>query len=191
MAVDVNIYLTGAVGSDGGGPQNDPNLSLGPYRSTTTLSSSDDNLFSKYTEAELVSSTRYRCVAIKAETTSDTISAGRVLANGFSSLPGSLAVEFGIQTNDNLTAAPTCTDSTAPAGITFFTPYDSTGVPATDYALSRLIGPLNLPGDNGSDLDLTPDDRIIFIYIKIVATNVSLLDWPNGTTQEITASLIG
>jgi len=181
-----------ATGSDGGGAQNDPNSSLGGWRSTTELSASNDNLFSKYTEAQLLSSVRRRCVAIKAETASDTITACRILADGLSGYPSSLSVEFGIQTNDNSTVAPVMADeSTDPTGITFFSPYDSTAVPATDYPLSRKLAPLNSPGDNSADLDLTPDNRIVFIYIRITATAVSVPDWNNEEVKTFSANVIG
>ena len=47
--------LTGPVGSDAGGPQNNPDDSLGPWASTTEVSLSIGNLYEEYSSAQLSS----------------------------------------------------------------------------------------------------------------------------------------
>ena len=169
---DFKTFLTGAVGSDGGGTQNDPDSSLGPWRSTTEVSLTIGNLFEDYSSAQLTSSTRYRCVALVNVNVTGVRNTCHVLARDFSALKTNLTLSFGMQTNDTSTAAPTCTDTTAPALITFFTPFESTGSDAADYSSARPIGPLNADSDDSTELNFD-DSMVIFLYIRIVASGAS------------------
>lgn len=175
MAIpDANFksYLTGAVGSDGGGAQNDPDSSLGSYRSTTEISLTVGNLFEEYSVAQLSASTRYRCVCLVMDHVSAVQAAARIVAEGVAALKANMTVTFGMMTNDTTTAAPTCTDTTTPAGITFFTPFDSTGDATSDYTSARPLGPLNTDSDGSTDLDFD-DDKRVFLYVKIVCAGAT------------------
>lgn len=175
MAIpDANFktYLTGAVGSDGGGAQNDPDSSLGPYRSTTAVSPTIGNLFEVYTAAQLTASTRYRliCLFMDHATAEETVS--RFVSEFLSSLKSGMTVTFGMMTNDSSTAAPVCTDTVAPVGITFFSAFASTGDDTADHASARPLGPLNTDSDGSTDLTL--DDSLrIFLYIKVVCSGAT------------------
>ena len=186
---DFKTFLTGAVGSDGGGAQNDPDSSLGPWRSTTEASLTLANLFEGYTSGQLTASTRYRWVALTNVNVTGVRNACRIISNDLTNLKTGLTVSFGIQTNDTSTSVPTCTDTTAPAGITFFTPVESTGIDITDYTTARPIGPLNADSDGSTDLNFD-DSMVIFVCIRIVASGASGT-FTDGVDNEITPRSIG
>lgn len=171
-SANFKTYLTGAVSSDGGGAQNDPDSSLGPWRSTTEVSPTIGNLFEVYTQGQLTASTRYRCICLFMDHATATETISRLVSEHISSLKANMTITYGMKTMDSTTAAPTCTDTTAPAGITFFTPFASTGDDTADHSSARPIGPLNTDSDGSTDLTL--DDSVrIFLYIKIVCASAS------------------
>jgi len=176
MAIpDANFktWITDAAGTgDGSGAQNSPDLSLGKWRSTTEVSLSVGNLFETYSTAELTASTRYRCVALTMDHATAEVTTPTLFAQYLTGLKSGMVATYGMMTNDTTTASPTCTDTVAPAGITFFTPFNETGDSTVDQAGGRPLGPLNTDSDGSTDL--TQDDSIvIFLYIKIVSTGAS------------------
>ena len=170
-------------GSDLAGPQNDQEQWLGGWTATNEVAVALDNVFDRWTEAEKVSSTRYRCISWRHVNASDTAANIRFLADHFSSYPSGFGVKFGFFAADSSTVAPVCTDeNTAPAGINFFTPPQKTGVPATDHAAGMLVGPLNSAADGATELATMDDDVRIFLFIE--ATCV-------GVTGSLDSQLIG
>lgn len=194
MAIpDINFktYLTSGsgTGSDGGGSQNDPDSSLGGWRSTTEVSPTIGNLFEVYTQAQLSSSTRYRCICLYMDHGSASQAISRLASEHLSSLKSGMTVTYGIQTNDSTTVAPTCTDTTAPAGITFVSIQASTGDDTADHTTAEPIGPLNSAGDGSTDLTLDNAKRV-FVYIKIVCSGASGA-FDNGVDNRIGLRSIG
>lgn len=176
MAVpDINFLtlLTNPSGTgDGSGAQNSPDDSLGGWASTTPVSLSVGNLFKTYSIPELTSSTRYRCVALKMDHATAEVTTPTLFAQYLTGLKSGMTATFGMMTNDTSTVSPVCTDTTAPAGITFFTPHNETGDSTVDQAAGRPLGPLNTDSDGSTYL--TQDDSIvIFLYIKIVSSGAS------------------
>lgn len=163
-----------ATGSDGGASQNDPNSSTGGWRSTTEVSLTIGNLFELYTQAELSSSTRYRCVALVNTHATGVRDAMRLVSREVDALKSGLTVEFGVMTNDTSTVAPVGSDTVAPAGITFRSMFESTDDNESDYdeATAYRIGPLNTDSDNSTDLDFD-DSMVLFLYIKVIASGAS------------------
>ena len=183
---DFKMFLTSgnATGSDGGSAQNDPDSSLGGWRSTTEVSATIGNLFELYTQAELSSSTRYRCVAITNINATGVRDAMRLVSTSLAALKTGLTVTFGIMTNDTSAVSPVCADTTAPTGITFRTMLASTGDNESDFSSAMKIGPLNTDSDDSTDLDFD-DDMVLFLYIKIVASGAS------GAFTDGTDNIIG
>ena len=180
-----------ATGSDGGGAQNDADTSLGGWRSTTSMSLTIGNLFEIYTQGQLTTSTRYRCVALTNASVTGIRAAAKIVVESLSALKANMTVTFGMMTNDTTTVSPVCTDTTAPAGISFFAPFQSTGNDTSDYeqATARPLGPLNTDSDGITPLDFD-DDKVIFLYIKIVCSGASG-GFTDGVDNEITPRSIG
>jgi len=180
-----------ATGSDGGAAQNNPDDSRGGWRSNSEMSLTIGNLFEIYTQAQLTASTRYRCIALTNANVTGVRAAAKMIVESLSALKSGLTVTFGMMTNDTSTVAPVCTDTTAPAGITFFTPFQSTGNDTSDYeqATARPLGPLNTDSDGSTLIDFD-DDKVIFLYIKIVASGASG-GFTDGVDNEITPRSLG
>ncbi len=188
---DIKTYLTSgnATGSHKGGSQNDPDTSLGGWCSTTEESTADGNLWELLGLDQLNASTTYRCIAMMNENSTDVLQTCRVVGEFIDDLASGISVEFGIQTNDLTTVAPVCADEeTAPTGINFFTPYEDTGVPGTDWVSGKPIGPLNSPQTGTTDLTLD-DSAVIFIYIKLTLATVTATF--NGSNNILRANIIG
>ena len=184
--VNFKTYLTtGSAGTgDASEAQNTPDDSLGKYASTTEVSATIGNLFESYSPAQLTSSTRYRCIALKMDHASANVVTPKLVAQFLPSLKSGMVASYGMMSRDLLSASPVCTDTTAPAGITFFTPYNSVGDADLDFANGRPIGPLNTDSDGSTDL--TQDDTMVtFLYIRIVSTGAS------GTFTDGVDNLIG
>jgi hypothetical protein len=192
MAVQPSEFKTyrttgNATGSDKASAQNDPNGSLGGWFSTTEHPTGINNLFSEWTQAQKSASTRYRCLGIHHTNLTDLLNSARLLAQNINTYPAECVISVGVQTNDNLTVAPVCADeNTAPAGITFVSLTEVTGVAGTDFPLAYPIGPRNSAGDGVTDLNISDDDRI-FVYFRIVCT--ALTDTLDGLS--FTTPLLG
>lgn len=174
-AIDFKSWLTDTAGTgDGSTSQNNPDDSLGGWRSDTPMSSNIGNLFERYTQAELASSTRYRCMALTNANVTGIRQEAKMIVNSLSALKSGLSVEFGIHTNDLTTVAPTCTDTVAPVGVTFFSLFESTGDDTNDYAeaTARPLGPLNADSD-GTTLLGFDDSMVVFLYVKIICAGAS------------------
>jgi hypothetical protein len=188
---DIKTYLTSgnATGSHKGAAQNTPDLSLGGWTSTTTQSTLDGNLWELLGLDDLNASTTYRCIALMNENATDVLQTCRVVGEFIDDLASGISVEFGIQTNDLTTVAPVCAnETTAPTGINFFTPYEDTGVPGTDWVSAQPIGPLNSPQTGTTDLTLS-DSSVIFVYIKLTLAAVTASF--TGTNNILRANIIG
>jgi hypothetical protein len=191
VQAEIKTYLTSgnATGSHKGGAQNDPDTSLGGWTSTTEESTLDGNLWELLGLDDLNASTTYRCIAIMNENATDVLQTCRVVGEFIDDLASGISVEFGIQTNDLTTVAPVCADEeTAPTGINFFTPYEDTGVPGTDWVSAQPIGPLNSPQTGTTDLTLS-DSSVIFVYIKLTLAAVTASF--TGTNNILRANIIG
>ena len=188
---DIKTYYTSgnATGSHKGAAQNTPDLSRGGWCSTTAQSTLDGNLWELLGLDDLNASTTYRCIALLNENPTDVLLTCRIVGEFIDALAAGIGVEFGIQANDLTTVAPVCaTATTAPTGITFFTPYEDTGVPATDWVSGRPIGPLNSPQTGTTDLTFD-DATVIFLYIKLTLTTVTASF--TGTNNILRANVIG
>lgn len=189
---NVKSYLTSgnATGSHKGAAQNDPDSSLGGWASTTEESATDGNLWELLGLDQLNASTTYRCIAMMNENATDVLQTCRVVGEFIDDLASGISVEFAIQTNDLTTVAPVCADeNTAPSpSVNFFTPYEDTGVPLTDWSGGQPIGPLNSPQTGTTDLTLD-DSSVIFIYIKLTLATVTSSF--TGTNNILRANIIG
>ena len=179
-------YLTSnnVVGSFQGAPNSNIDTSLGGQLSSSLLADARPNLWSKLTNTQLTGPTTvYRCLGFILDNAIDQLEKAHIMSEVIASLPSGASVEFAIQTNDQLdTPCPVCADEeTAPVGLTFFSPFASTGDAEADYASAYPIGPLNSPGDAATEL--TFDDTVVmFLYIKLIL---------NGVTATINSSDIG
>ena len=192
IQAEIKTYLTSgnATGSHKGGAQNTPDLSLGGWTSTTEESTVDGNLWQLLGLDQLNASVTYRCIAMMNENATDVLQTCRVVAEFVDDLASVIDVEFAIQTNDLTTVAPVCADEeTAPSpAVNFFTPYEDTGVPGTDWVSAQPIGPLNSPQTGTTDLTLD-DSSVIFIFIKLTMTTVTASF--NGSNNILRANIIG
>ena len=163
--------LTGAT-SDLGGPQNDPSDSLGGYCSTTTYNETATNLFQRFSLTDKTSSTHYRCICLRNTDPLLNLEDARILIQDADTYPTGVTIKVGIQTNDTSTTAPTCTDTTPPAGITFVSLSEFIDNPAVDFANGYKLGPLNSPADGATDIDLSTASRV-FVYLEITLSGVT------------------
>jgi len=190
IQANIKTLLTSAsIGSHQGGAQNNPDDSLGGWASTTEESTVDGNLWELFGLDQLNASVTYRCVAILNVNPTDVLNTCRILGEFIDDLDGNISLEMGLQTNDFSTIAPISVDEeTPPPGITFFNPFEDTGVPLTDWASAKTIGPLNSPQTGTTDLTLD-DATVIFIYFKITLASVTA-DF-NGSNNILRANVVG
>jgi len=153
-------------------PQNNKYASHGGKCSTTEFTEGLDNLFKEWTLDQLDASDRYACICIRSVSTTDVLDAVRFLAKEVNTYPSGVSIFFGVQTNDEDTAAPVLADEfTSPVGITFVSLVEWSGDPVYDRPAGYPIGPLNSPADGNTDLTIDGNE-VIFLYIKFSCNTV-------------------
>lgn len=186
IAAEFKPYLTSGStsGTFQGGTNSNVDTSLGGQLSSSLLADERGNLWSSLTPTQLTGpTTLYRCIGFILDNATDQLEVAHLMSEELSTLPSGASVKFAVQTNDQLdTPCPVCAnENTAPVGLTFFSPFASTGDDEADYSSAYPIGPLNSAADGSTEL--TFDDSIVmFLYIELTL---------NGVTTTINSSDIG
>ncbi len=172
MAYEPKTWLTtGSGGTADGDPQADPDASFGKYRSSTEVSLTIGNLWTNLTLGQLANSTTYRCVCLTNANVTDELEECRLMAADTSTLISGMTVKFAAAAFDDVTAFESiANETTAPSSSTIFTPFESTGVPNTDWGSARKLGALN-GYLNTTDITADEDTRI-FLFIELTCLNV-------------------
>ena len=180
---------TGAAGTADGDTQNDPDLSWGKFRSDTEISLTLGNLWTKLTLAQLAASITYRIICLTNANITDVLEECRVMSNLLDTLDGNISIRFGVAGFDDTTAFDSIADEdTPPSSVTFFDPFDATGVANTDWASARKIGPISTYTNSA---ELTADEGLrIFLAIELTCANVNASAF-DGTNNKFGIEVVG
>lgn len=166
---DLVKSLTGAT-SDGAA-QSDPNLSLGNYRSSTTITTGvDNNLFDDVSGAEAASGdTEYRCIVFQNKHASLELTTAKIYLSE-SDIGAGNAVSFAVETpaTANLTngnAQSVADESTAPTVNT--TDHNGTGSGISDWSTATTYA-TGVPVSQGAHDANLGVDELVFVWIKRV-----------------------